>query len=253
MTPVAVDADVAQLLVESRAGDERAKEELLLQFMPLVRRIASRYVNRGEPLDDLVQVGSIGLLNAMNRFDPSRGVQFSTYAVPTIVGEIKRYFRDKSWAVHVPRHLKEQSLYLGRLSGTMTADLGRAPTVAELAHESGLDEETVVEALEAGNAYTARSLSRPLAQGSEDETFEDLLGDADPGFENVEDGALIEVGLSALDERERRIVELRFFDGLTQSEIAATVGISQMHVSRLLRHALSLMRGRLDDPAGGSG
>src|SRR6187455_2798929 len=215
--------------------------------MPLVRSLAGRYAGRGEPQEDLVQVGSIGLLLAIERFDTSRSVQFTTYAVPTIVGEIQRHFRDRAWALHVPRRMKELSLRLTRTVESATADLGRSPTIAELAETIGIGEDEVVEALETYHAYSTRSLSQPLGGGGADEeTMEDLLGETEQGYEEVEYGVLVEVGLEALDTRERAIVEMRFFEGLTQSEIAARIGISQMHVSRLLRRALVTMRGRLE-------
>ena len=246
MTTVALDPEFVELLEAHRAGDPTARARIVERYMPLVRSIASRYGGRGEPLEDLVQVGSIGLVLAVDRFDLERGVQFTTYAVPTIVGEIQRHFRDRAWAVHVPRRMKELSLRLTRTVEMMTADLGRSPSIAELAENLGLEEDEVVEALETYHAYSTRSLSQPLGPGSDDETMEDILGETETGYEEVEHGVLVEAGLSALDARERTIVELRFFDGLTQSEIAARVGISQMHVSRLLRRALLTMRGRLE-------
>ncbi len=247
---MATEPAFLRLLEDYRAGDESARDQIVEQFMPLVRKIASRYAGRGEPMEDLVQVGSIGLVLAIERFDIEREVKFTTYAVPTIVGEIQRHFRDRAWAVHVPRRMKELSLKLARTIEASTADLGRAPTIAELAVETGLEEEEVVEALETYHAYSTRSLSQPLGLGDSDEgTVEDLFGAPEAGYEEVEHGVLLESGLAALDERERTIVELRFFDGLTQSEIAARVGISQMHVSRLLRRSLAVMRGRLDTVA----
>ena len=170
--------------------------------------------------------------------------------MPTIVGEIQRHFRDRAWALHVPRRLKELSVRLTRTIEAKTAELGRAPTIAELAEATGAAEDEVVEALQTSEAYSTRSLSQPLGRETDDETMQDVLGIDDQGFSEVEDSYLVEAGLSALDERERRIVELRFFEGLTQSEIAAQVGISQMHVSRLLRRALHLMRGRLEESIG---
>lgn len=248
MTAMTTEPAVVQLLDAYRAGDEAARDRLVTQYMPLVRKIASRYAGRGEPLEDLVQVGSIGLVLAIDRFDVERGVKFTTYAVPTIVGEIQRHFRDRAWAIHVPRRMKELSLKLARTVESQTSDRGRAPTIGELAAETGLEEEEVVEALETYHAYSTRSLSQPLGLGEGDEgTVEDLFGAPDQGYDDVEAGALLETGLQALDERERMIVELRFFEGLTQSEIAARIGISQMHVSRLLRRSLSVMRGRLED------
>jgi RNA polymerase sigma-B factor len=251
MTPTRQDFDFVSLIEAYRAGDEQARDQLVERYMPLVRSLAARYAGRGEPQEDLVQVGSIGLLLSIERFDTERGVQFTTYAVPTIVGEIQRHFRDRAWALHVPRRMKELSVRLSRSIESLTVDLGRAPTIAELAEATGAEEDDVVEALQTSEAYSTRSLSQPLGRdGGDDETMQDMLGTPDPGFVEVEDAALVEAGLSALDERERRIVELRFFDGLTQSEIAARIGISQMHVSRLLRRALVTMRGRLEEAIG---
>jgi RNA polymerase sigma-B factor len=247
MTTMTTESAFLRLLEAYRAGDEAAREQIIEQFMPLVRKIASRYSGRGEPMEDLVQVGSIGLVLAIERFDVERGVKFTTYAVPTIVGEIQRHFRDRAWAVHVPRRMKELSLKLARTIEASTADLGRAPTIAELASETGLEDEEVVEALETYHAYSTRSLSQPLGLGDSDEgTVEDLFGAPEEGYDEVEHGVLLESGLAALDDRERAIIELRFFEGLTQSEIAARIGISQMHVSRLLRRSLAVMRGRLE-------
>jgi RNA polymerase sigma-B factor len=247
VTTLTVDLELTRLLEAYRAGDDSARERLVERYMPLVRSLATRYAGRGEPLEDLVQVGSIGLLLAIERFDVERGVQFSTFAVPTIVGEIQRHFRDRAWAIHVPRRLKELALRLNRVVESSTATLGRSPTIAELAEAMDVGEDEVVEALETHNAYTTRSLSQPLGPDGQEETMQDVLGSVEGGYDAVEDGTLVEAGLSALDARERAIVELRFYDGLTQSEIAARVGISQMHVSRLLRKALMTMRGRLEE------
>jgi RNA polymerase sigma-B factor len=246
MTTLAVDHEFTEQLEAYRAGDVDARERMVERYLPLVRSVASRYAGRGEPLEDLVQVGSIGLVLALERFDLERGTKFTTYAVPTIVGEIQRHFRDRAWAVHVPRRMKEQSLRVARVVESSTADLGRSPTIAELAEALELEEDEVVEALETYRAYATRSLSQPLGSGSDEETMEDVLGETERGYEDVEHGTLLEAGFGALDARERTIVELRFFDGLTQSEIAARICISQMHVSRLLRRALVTMRGRLE-------
>jgi RNA polymerase sigma-B factor len=246
MTTVSADREFTQLLEAYRDGDVGARERMVERYLPLVRSVASRYAGRGEPLEDLVQVGSIGLVLALDRFDVERGTKFTTYAVPTIVGEIQRHFRDRAWALHVPRRMKELSLRVARVLEASTADLGRSPTIAELAATLELDEDEVVEALETYRAYSTRSLSQPLGPGGDEETMEDVLGETEPGYEEVEQGTLLETGLDALDDRERTIVELRFFEGLTQSEIAARIGISQMHVSRLLRRALVTMRGRLE-------
>lgn len=250
MTAVSQDVDFVALIESYRAGNQKARDELVERYMPLVRSLAGRYAGRGEPQEDLVQVGSIGLLLAIERFDTERQVQFTTYAVPTIVGEIQRHFRDRAWALHVPRRMKELSVRLTRAVQEQTAQLGRAPTIAELAEATGAEEDEVVEALQSSEAYSTRSLSQPLGREGDEETMQDVLGTDDQGFGEVEDAVLVEAGLEALDERERRIVELRFFEGLTQSEIAARIGISQMHVSRLLRRALHVMRGRLEESLG---
>jgi RNA polymerase sigma-B factor len=236
----------AHLIAYHRHGDEDARERALVELMPLVRALAARYAGRGEPLEDLVQVGSVGLIKAVDRFDVDRGVEFSSYAVPTIVGEIRRHFRDKAWTMHVPRRVKELSVRLSRILDELTTELGRSPTVPELAEAAGAEEEDVIDALDSAQAYSTRSLHAPFSD-DDDETLGDRIGVHERGYEEVEDGALVHAGLDTLDERERRIVELRFFEELTQSQIAAELGISQMHVSRLLRKALTSMRGRIDE------
>src|SRR5919109_2148134 len=250
MSSLVMDTNVDALLVAyHRGGDERAREQALVELMPLVRALAARYAGRGEALEDLVQVGSIGLIKAVDRFDIDRGVDISSYAVPTIVGEIRRYFRDKAWAMHVPRRLKELSVRLSRVLDELTNDLGRSPTVAELAAAVGAEEEDVIDALDSSHAYSTRSLQAPFDDEGEDNLF-DKLGVEEQGYVDVEESALVTAGLDALDVRERRIVELRFFEEMTQSQIAAELGISQMHVSRLLRRALSSMRGRIEELMG---
>ena len=234
------------LLAYKENGEEAAREQLIEELMPLVRTLARRYSGRGEPFEDLVQVGCIGLIKALDRFDVDRGVELTTYAVPTILGEIRRHFRDRAWAVHVPRGIKELRARLNNVLDELTSELGRSPTIAELARASEAEEEEVIEAFESDNAYKARSLSAPVAH-DEGSTLGDLLGENERGYEQVEEGTLVDAGLGALDDRERRIVELRFFHGLTQSQIAAEIGISQMHVSRLLRSALETMRGRIEE------
>jgi RNA polymerase sigma-B factor len=236
----------ALLVAFHRDGDENAREQALVELMPLVRALASRYAGRGEPLEDLVQVGSIGLIKAVDRFDIDRGADFASYAVPTIVGEIRRHFRDKAWAMHVPRRLKELSLRLSRTLDQLTTELGRSPTITELAAAAGVDEEEAIDALDSMNAYSTRSLHAPFDDLSDDNLAEKLGAD-EPGYAEVEDGTIVAAGLDALDERERQIVELRFFRELTQSQIASEIGISQMHVSRLLRRALATMHGRIDE------
>jgi RNA polymerase sigma-B factor len=242
-----MDRNVDALLIEyHRTGDARAREAALVELMPLVRALAARYSGRGEPLEDLVQVGSVGLIKAVDRFDVDRGVEFSSYAVPTIVGEIRRHFRDKAWAMHVPRRLKELSVRLSRVLDELTTELGRSPSIAELAEAVGVEEEDVIDALDSSHAYSTRSLHAPFDDDG-DESLSDRLGIEERGYGDVEDSALVDAGLETLDERERRIVELRFFHEMTQSQIAAELGISQMHVSRLLRRALAGMRGRIEE------
>jgi RNA polymerase sigma-B factor len=247
---IVMDRNVDALLIAyHRTGDQEAREHVLVELMPLVRALASRYAGRGEPLEDLVQVGALGLIKAVDRFDVDRGVEFSSYAVPTIVGEMRRHFRDKAWAMHVPRRLKELSVRLSRVLDELTTELGRSPTVSELAETTGVEEEDVIDALDAAHAYSTRSLEAPFDDVGED-NLSDKLGVEDHGYREVEEGSLVTAGLDALDERERRIVELRFFDEMTQSQIAAELGISQMHVSRLLRRALGTMRGRIKELMG---
>ncbi len=223
-------------------GDLAARDRLIADFMPVVRSIARRYAGRGEMTDDLEQVGAVGLIKAIDRFDLDRDVELMTYVFPTVVGEIKRHFRDRVWAVTVPRRLKELYLRLSRLLEEMTATLGRSPTIAELANATGVEEEEVVEALEVGRAYASRSLSsRGSADDESGDELVDLLEVEERGYEDAENRQLLASGLHALDERERRIVHLRFVEGLTQSQIAVEVGISQMHVSRLIRRALEAL------------
>jgi len=242
----------ALLIAYHREGDTAARDQALVDLMPLVRALASRYAGRGEPLEDLVQVGALGLIKAVDRFDVDRGVEFSSYAVPTIVGEIRRHFRDKAWAMHVPRRLKELSVRLSRVLDELTTQLGRSPTIAELAEATGADDEEVIDALDSAHAYSTYSLNAPFEAGG-DETYADKLGIDEAGYGDVDDSSLVAEGLDALDERERRIVELRFFGAMTQSQIAAEIGISQMHVSRLLRRALTTMRGRIEEVARSDG
>jgi RNA polymerase sigma-B factor len=224
-------------------GDLAARQQLIEQYMSLVRSLARRYSFRGEQLDDLVQIGAIGLIKAIDRFDLERGVELTTYATPNIIGEIKRHFRDKGWSVRVPRGLQELNVKLSKLIEEQTVELGRSPTISELAKAAGAEEELVVEALESGRAYSAVSLS---AGGGQEEDGEldplESLGAEELQYEVSEDRALLAPGFRVLDERERKILHLRFFEGLTQSQIAQQVGISQMHVSRLIRRALEKIR-----------
>ena len=243
MTAPVGESDKLLLRRYHEQGDLAAREQLIEQYMSLVRSLARRYSYRGEQLDDLVQIGSIGLIKAIDRFDLSRGVELTTYATPNIIGEIKRHFRDRGWAVRVPRGLQELNVQLSKLVEGLTVQLGRSPTIPELAKAAGVEEEEVLEALESGRAYSSLSLS----QGSGSEDGEDLdplesLGEVEHQYEVSEDRAVLAPGFKVLDERERRILHLRFFEGLTQSQIAQQVGISQMHVSRLIRRALEKIR-----------
>jgi RNA polymerase sigma-B factor len=224
-------------------GDLQAREQLIEQYMSLVRSLARRYSYRGEPLEDLVQIGAIGLIKAIDRFDLERGVELTTYATPNIIGEIKRHFRDKGWSVRVPRGLQELNVQLSRLVEQLTVQLGRSPTIPELAKGAGVEEELVLEALESGRAYTSLSLSVGGGGGDEDDLDPlESLGTEEHQYEVSEDRAVLAPGFKALDERERKILQLRFFEGLTQSQIAQQVGISQMHVSRLIRRSLEKIR-----------
>jgi RNA polymerase sigma-B factor len=224
-------------------GDLQAREQLIEQYMSLVRSLARRYSYRGEQLDDLVQIGAIGLIKAIDRFDLSRGVELTTYATPNIIGEIKRHFRDRGWSVRVPRGLQELNVQLSKLIEQLTVQLSRSPTIPELAKAAGVEEEDVLEALESGRAYSSLSLSQGTGteDGEEIDPLE-MLGEVEHQYEVSEDRAVLAPGFKALDDRERTILHLRFFEGLTQSQIAAQVGISQMHVSRLIRRALEKIR-----------
>ncbi len=223
-------------------GDLQAREQLIEQYMSLVRSLARRYSYRGEQLEDLVQIGAIGLIKAIDRFDLARGVELTTYATPNIIGEIKRHFRDKGWAVRVPRGLQELNVQLSRLVEQLTMQLARSPTIPELAEAAGVEEERVLEALESGRAYTSLSLS--VGGGGGDDELDPLesLGAEEHQYSVSEDRAVLAPGFKALDDRERKILELRFFEGLTQSQIAQQIGISQMHVSRLIRRSLEKIR-----------
>jgi RNA polymerase sigma-B factor len=233
-------------------GDRKAREELITMYLPLVRSLARRYASRGEHFDDLVQVGAIGLIKAIDRFDLSRGVELTTYATPNIVGEIKRYFRDKGWSVRVPRGLQELNIRVNKVIDELTPKLQRAPTIDELAEGANATPEEVLEALESSQAYNSVSLqASPNGESGEDDaSLVDYLGGGEDAYETLEDRAMLAPGFARLDARERYILHLRFFEGLTQSQIAARVGISQMHVSRLIRRSLDKLReeiGELDD------
>jgi RNA polymerase sigma-B factor len=224
-------------------GEVAARDELVSRFLPLARQLARRYQRGNEPLDDLIQVASIGLVKAVDRFDPERGTAFSSYAVPTILGELKRYFRDAGWAVHVPRGMQERVMTVNQAIGRLSRVLGRSPTATEIADETGLDPEVVLEALEAAIAYDAVSLDTPRTSEEEDgDTYADTVGAVDDRFELIEYTSAIGPTMRALPIRDRLVLKLRFEEDLTQLEIAERIGVSQMHVSRLIRRALKRLR-----------
>ena len=229
-----------------RDGELAAREQLISRFLPLARNLARRYAGAGVPLDDLVQVACVGLVKAIDRFEPDRGAAFTSYAVPTVVGELRRHFRDSSWALHMPRSMQERVLEIRGTVERLSGELGRSPTPGQVASDVGRPLEEVLEAMQAGDAYTAVSLDSPL-RIDQDITVADSLGEIDERFELAEHGPAITDALNALPERERSIVYLRFVKDLTQTEIAERLGISQMHVSRLIRLALERMRVLVDD------
>ena len=225
-------------------GDPAARELLVERHLPLVRSLARRYAGRGEALEDIEQVGAIGLIKAIDRYELSREVALTTYATPNVVGEIKRHFRDKGWAIRVPRALQELNGKMGPTIERLTSRLGRSPSIAEIAAEFQTSTEQVLEALEAGSAYAPLSLSAGPSGDDELDPME-TIGSDDAEYDRTEDRASLEPALAALPEREREILRMRFEDGLTQTQIAERVGISQMHVSRLIRRSLERMRTQL--------
>src|SRR5687768_14246946 len=235
--------ELADFRLYRETGDTAIRDRLIESALPLAHQVARRYNRSGEPFDDLLQVARLGLCKAVERFDPSREVAFSTYAVPTMVGEIKRHFRDTGWAIHVPRSLQERVLKVEQASKALSSRLGRAPTVAELAEATEMDVELTLEALEAASAYETRSLDAPApADDQEGRSYGETLGGEDAGFELVDDRRAVADAMRTLPLRERRILHMRFIEDMTQSEIAEQVGVSQMQVSRLLRRSLHKLR-----------
>jgi RNA polymerase sigma-B factor len=230
-------------------GDRAAHEALVERFLPLARQLARRYSHSNEPLDDLVQVASLGLLKAINRFDPTRPTAFSSFAVPTILGELKRHFRDKGWLVRVPRDLQELAVRVERVADDLESELGRAPTPDEIARHIDVHTEQVLDAREAAGAYRAVSLDRPRDDAEQGDDLADFIGVEDPGYDLVDKAATVERLMSVLSDREREILRLRFAEDLTQSEIGARLGLSQMHISRLIRHAVVQLREAADRDA----
>lgn len=223
-----------------------ARDELVRLHLPLVEHCARRFRNRGEPFEDLVQVGTIGLIKAVDRFESERGVEFSTYATPTIIGEIKRYFRDKGWAIRVPRRLQELRMQIGTATADLTQSLGRSPTPAELAEAIGCTVEDVLEGIESSNAYSTLSLDAGDDSEESGSSILDSIGVDDTNLDHVEIRESIKPLLAGLGEREKRILLLRFFKNMTQSQIAVEIGVSQMHVSRLLARTLTQLRSSLE-------
>ena len=225
-----------------RREEPGVRDELVEQYLPLAESLARRYQHSGQPLDDLVQVASIGLLKAIDRFDPERGVTFESFAIPTILGELKRYHRDRGWSVRMPRRLQEHTLLIKDAVPLLSQDLGRSPTISEIAAHAHLSQEEVLEAMDAQDAYASISLDAPIDEESEGSSLSDRLSTDVEEYEIAEEWAEFEPHLNALPDRERRILVLRFFRDWTQSQIADELGISQMHVSRLLSQTLQRLR-----------
>jgi RNA polymerase sigma-B factor len=230
----------------ARGARDQARDSLVHLHLPLVEHCARRFRNRGEPFEDLVQVGTIGLIKSIDRFDTDRGVEFSTYATPTIIGEIKRYFRDKGWAIRVPRRLQELRMQITATSAELTQTLGRSPTPRELAEAIGCTVEEIVEGIESSNAYSTLSLDASDDGDDAGGSMLDALGVDDEGLEHVEIRESLKPLLDELDPREKKILLLRFFKNMTQSQIAEEIGVSQMHVSRLLTRTLDQLRASLE-------
>ena len=228
-------------------GDMDAREKLVMSHLNLVRFIANKFKNRGEPIDDLIQVGYLGLLKAIDRFDPSRGLEFTTFATPTIMGEIKRHFRDKGWSVRVPRRLQELSAKVNQATDTLTSQLQRSPTIAEIADYLDATVDEVLEAMESSSAYSSVSLEAP--SGADDDDTPSVIDryateDSDLAF--TDDRIIIEEALASFSPRERDVIEMRYLKGMTQIEIAEKLGISQVQVSRLLRRTLKKIQDKID-------
>jgi RNA polymerase sigma-B factor len=230
------------LLVRAREGDRAAREALVERFLPLARQLARRYHGGGEPLDDLYQVAAVGLLKAIDRFDVSRETAFTSFAVPTILGELKRHFRDKGWSVRVPRDLQELSLRIEPAAEQLARELQRTATPSELAGRLGVSVEQLMEAREVAGAYRAVSLDRPRKDEDDEDGLSAVLGAEDPGFIEAEAAATLHRLTGVLTRREREVLRLRFEEDLTQDTIAARIGVSQMQISRILRQAIARLR-----------
>jgi RNA polymerase sigma-B factor len=251
-TATSADATTAMLtdLAAMAAHDPdrtALRDRIIAEVLPLAQHLARRYRDRGEPLDDLVQVATVGLIKAVDRFDPDRGVDFVGFAIPTIIGEIKRHFRDRTWSVRVPRRLQELRIAISEANTTLTHTLGRSPTVAQVAVHLGISEEDVLEGMEGARAYQATSLSTPTSSDDNGATLGDMLGTQDAGYDTVEARLTLQTVMATLPDREREILILRFHGNLTQQQIADRIGMSQMHVSRLLTKTLARLRKQLGD------
>jgi RNA polymerase sigma-B factor len=234
--------------------DAAARERLIVEHLPLVKGLARRYADRGEPLDDLVQVGTIGLIKAIDRFEPERGFKLASFATPTILGEIRRHFRDRSWTVRVPRGIQEARAQISHAVAEFSAENGRSPSVREIAEATGLSMDDVLDAMAAGSAQRPAPLASPGGEGEDEVGIS--VGSEDEGFLQAEARATLDAGMAALPARERVILHLRFEEGMTQSQIAERIGVSQMHVSRLIRRALEALResaGEIDPDAAAGG
>jgi len=246
------DDDPERLFLEYKATRDRTiRDRLVLMHENLVRFLAAKFANRGEPLEDLVQVGTIGLINAIDRFEPDRGTKFSTYATPTIVGEIKRHFRDRAWNLKVPRWLQELNLQVMKANEQLAQQLGRSPTIAEIAAHVGASEAETLDAMELGNAYETVSLDTKLSFEGETAplTLNDSIGVADATLQNIDEYDDLKEAVECLDNREKMIIYLRFFHDLSQTEVAQRLNISQMHVSRLQHKALKRLKDLMTDAA----
>lgn len=227
-----------------RTRDPKVRDQLVMMHQNLVRFLAGKFANRGEPLEDLVQVGVIGLINAIDRFDPDRGTKFSTYATPTIVGEIRRHFRDKAWSLKVPRRLQELNLAANKAAEELSQRLGHPPTIQEIANQVGATEEEALEAIELGNAYDTVSLDSKLAYEGESAplTLAEFVGDVDGSLQNIETYGDLKQAIDCLEPREKAIIYYRFFKDMSQTEVAKRLNISQMHVSRLQQKAVKRLK-----------
>jgi len=228
----------------ARTRNPQLRDRLVLAHTSLVRYLAGKFMSRGEPLEDLIQVGTVGLINAVERYEPGRGLKFTTFATPTIVGEIQRYFRDKCWRVKVPRRLKDLNVASQRAKSTLSGTLGRPPTVAEVAKEIGATEEETLEAMELGNAYDPTSLDAQVGD-TDAVSLGDTLGAEDPGLEAILSRAEIERALDSLDERDREVIKGLYFDELSQARVAERLNLSQMHISRLHKRAIVQLQRRM--------